>query len=124
MSWRSTKIGIVLETTSPFDTPREMETLVAWARKVLDEKHFTAPYHRHLRRDILVIHAFQDGMRRPTMTDAVAIRTRHCLGCFRVKPWHSGIRHEEIVTGTVGARKSPRKASIRAVLRVYRTPMP
>ncbi len=29
------EIGVVLETTSPFDTPREMEALVAWTRKTL-----------------------------------------------------------------------------------------
>src|SRR5829696_4034913 len=31
------EVGIVFETTSPLDTPREMEALVAWTRKALDE---------------------------------------------------------------------------------------
>ena len=45
MSWRSMRtgreIGVVFETTSPFDTPREMEALVAWTRKALDEEALT-----------------------------------------------------------------------------------
>ena len=32
------EIGVVFETTSPFDTPREMKALVAWTRKALDEE--------------------------------------------------------------------------------------
>lgn len=32
------EIGVVFETASPFDTPREMEALVAWTRKALDEE--------------------------------------------------------------------------------------
>jgi len=56
------EIGIVFETTSPLDTPREMEALVAWARKVLDEEAL----HPLLVVAILVvtllaIHPFQDG---------------------------------------------------------------
>lgn len=54
--------GVVLETTSPFDTPREMEALVAWARKALDEEAL----HPLLVIAVLVvtflaIHPFQDG---------------------------------------------------------------
>jgi Fic family protein len=56
------EIGVVLETTSPFDTPREMEALVAWTRKALDEEalhpllviaFFVVTF--------LAIHPFQDG---------------------------------------------------------------
>jgi Fic family protein len=56
------EIGIVFETTTPFDTPREMEALVAWTRKAIEEEvmHplliaavFIAT--------ILAIHPFQDG---------------------------------------------------------------
>jgi Fic family protein len=56
------EIGIVFETTSPFDTPREMESLVAWTRKALDEEAlhplvivavFVVTF--------LAIHPFQDG---------------------------------------------------------------
>jgi Fic family protein len=56
------EIGIVFETTSPFDTPREMEALVAWTRKTLDEEAL----HPLLVIAIfivtfLAIHPFQDG---------------------------------------------------------------
>ena len=56
------EIGIVFETASPFDTPREMEVLVKWSAKALDEKSmhplliiavFTVVF--------LAIHPFQDG---------------------------------------------------------------
>ena len=32
------EIGIVFETAMPFDTPREMEDLIAWTRKAIDEE--------------------------------------------------------------------------------------
>ncbi len=56
------KIGVVFETTSPFDTPREMEALVAWTRKTLDEEAL----HPLLVIAVfivafLAIHPFQDG---------------------------------------------------------------
>lgn len=56
------QIGIVFETTSPFDTPREMEALVAWTRKTLDEEAL----HPLLIVAVfivafLAIHPFQDG---------------------------------------------------------------
>ena len=56
------QIGVVFETTSPFDTPREMEALDAWTRKALDEEAlhpliviavFVVTF--------LAIHPFQDG---------------------------------------------------------------
>ena len=56
------EIGVVFETASPFDTPREMEALVAWARKTLDEDAL----HPLLVIAVfivtfLAIHPFQDG---------------------------------------------------------------
>ena len=56
------EIGVVFETTSPFDTPREMEALVAWTRKTLDEEAL----HPLLVIAVfivafLAIHPFQDG---------------------------------------------------------------
>jgi len=56
------EIGIIFETTSPFDTPREMEELVAWTRKDIDEE----AHHPLLTTAIfivtfLAIHPFQDG---------------------------------------------------------------
>ena len=56
------EIGIVFETTSPFDTPREMEELVRWTVKTIEEESmhpllivavFTVVF--------LAIHPFQDG---------------------------------------------------------------
>lgn len=54
--------GIVFETTSPFNTPREMEALVAWTRKALNEESL----HPLLIIAVfivtfLAIHPFQDG---------------------------------------------------------------
>lgn len=56
------EIGIVFETTTPFDTPREMEELIRWARKAIDE----ASMHPLLIVAVfnvvfLAIHPFQDG---------------------------------------------------------------
>ena len=56
------EIGVIFETTSPFDTPREMEALVAWTRKALDEEAL----HPLLIIAVfivtfLAIHPFQDG---------------------------------------------------------------
>ena len=56
------EIGIIFETASPFDTPREMEALVAWTRKAIDEEVL----HPLLIIAVfivtfLAIHPFQDG---------------------------------------------------------------
>lgn len=56
------EIGVLFETTSPFDTPREMEELVAWTRKALNEES----QHPLLVIAVFVvvflaIHPFQDG---------------------------------------------------------------
>ncbi len=56
------EIGVVFATTSPFNTPREMEALVAWMRKTLDEEAL----HPLLVIAVfivvfLAIHPFQDG---------------------------------------------------------------
>jgi Fic family protein len=72
------EIGIIFETTSPFDTPREMEQLVAWARKALDEEAF----HPLLIIAVFVvsflaIHPFQDGNGRLSrvLTTLLLLRT-------------------------------------------------
>lgn len=57
-----TQIGVVFETASPFDTPGEMQTLVAWTRKAIDEESL----HPLLIIAIfivrfLAIHPYQDG---------------------------------------------------------------
>lgn len=57
------EIGIVFATTaSPFDTPREMEALVAWTCKTLDERalHPLLVIAVFIAR-FLAIHPFQDG---------------------------------------------------------------
>ena len=56
------EVGIIFETTTPFDTPREMEELVAWTRKAIDEEAL----HPLLIVAVfivtfLAIHPFQDG---------------------------------------------------------------
>lgn len=56
------EVGVVFETTTPFDTPREMEGLVRWVRKAADESSM----HPLLITAIfivvfLAIHPFQDG---------------------------------------------------------------
>jgi len=56
------EIGIVFETTTPFDTPREMEALIAWTRKAIEEEAM----HPLLIAAVfivtfLAIHPFQDG---------------------------------------------------------------
>jgi Fic family protein len=56
------EIGIVFETATPFDTPREMEDLIAWTRKSTDEEAL----HPLLIVAVfivvfLAIHPFQDG---------------------------------------------------------------
>jgi Fic family protein len=56
------QIGVVFETTSPFDTPREMEELVTWTRKAFEDEAL----HPLLIIAIFVvrflaIHPYQDG---------------------------------------------------------------
>ncbi len=56
------EIGIVFETTAPFDTPHEMEELVKWTTKTIDE---TAMHPLLITAVFIVvflaIHPFQDG---------------------------------------------------------------
>ena len=56
------QLGVVFETATPFDTPREMEALVAWTRKAIEEESL----HPLLIIAVFVvqflaIHPFQDG---------------------------------------------------------------
>lgn len=56
------EIGVVFETATPFDTPREMKALVAWTRKAIEEEAL----HPLLIVAVFVvaflaIHPFQDG---------------------------------------------------------------
>ncbi len=56
------EIGVIFETTSPFDTPREMEDLVAWTRKALaEEAHHPLLVIAIFVVVFLAIHPFQDG---------------------------------------------------------------
>ncbi|MDN3720379.1 Fic family protein [Roseibium salinum] len=56
------QIGVVFETAPPFDTPREMESLVTWTRKAIEEESL----HPLLIISVFVVqflafHPFQDG---------------------------------------------------------------
>jgi Fic family protein len=56
------QLGVVFETATPFDTPREMEALVTWTRKAIEEESL----HPRLIIAVFVvqflaIHPFQDG---------------------------------------------------------------
>lgn len=56
------EVGIVFETATPFDTPREMEELVAWTRKALDEQaHHPLLIIGVFAVTFLAVHPFQDG---------------------------------------------------------------
>lgn len=56
------QIGVVFETASPFDTPREMEELVAWTKKAIEEEsHHPLLIISVFVVTFLAIHPFQDG---------------------------------------------------------------
>ena len=57
-----TSLGVVFETTTPFDTPKQMQDLLSWARETLVDKG----YHPLVVTGVfnvvfLAIHPFQDG---------------------------------------------------------------
>ncbi len=56
------EIGVIFETTTPFDTPREMEELVSWTRKAIDEEAMHPLLIIAVFNVVfLAIHPFQDG---------------------------------------------------------------
>ncbi len=56
------EIGVIFETTPPFDTPREMEEFVSWTRKTLDEEAMHPLLIIAVFNVVfLAIHPFQDG---------------------------------------------------------------
>ena len=56
------EIGVVFATTTPFDTPREMEELVQWASKALDESAMHPLLIIAVFKVVfLAVHPFQDG---------------------------------------------------------------
>lgn len=56
------EIGVVFATTSPFDTPREMEELLAWTNKAIEEEaHHPLVIVAIFTVVFLAIHPFQDG---------------------------------------------------------------
>ena len=56
------EIGVIFETTTPFDTPREMEELVRWMRKAMDEEAMHPLLIIAVFNVVfLAIHPFQDG---------------------------------------------------------------
>ena len=59
---KGNEIGVVFETTTPLDTPREMEALVTWTAKVIDEKSMHPLLIIAVFNIVfLAIHPFQDG---------------------------------------------------------------
>ncbi len=55
-------LGVVFETTTPFDTPAEMQELLRWTREVLEDKSFHPLIVIALFNVVfLAIHPFQDG---------------------------------------------------------------
>ena len=56
------ELGVVFETATPFDTPREMEALVQWAAKAFDESAMHPLLIIAVFKVVfLAIHPFQDG---------------------------------------------------------------
>ena len=56
------EIGVVFETATPFDTPREMEELVQWASKAFDESAMHPLLTIAVFKVVfLAVHPFQDG---------------------------------------------------------------
>jgi Fic family protein len=56
------EIGVIFGTATPFDTPREMEALVKWANKAIEEKRLhPLLIVAVLNVVFLAIHPFQDG---------------------------------------------------------------
>lgn len=56
------EIGVIFETATPFDTPREMEALVRWASKAIDESSMHPLLIIAVINVVfLAIHPFQDG---------------------------------------------------------------
>jgi len=73
-----TSLGVVFETTSPFDTPREMQDLIICTRETLSDKS----YHPLIMAGIfnvvfLAIHPFQDGNGRLSrvLTSLILLKT-------------------------------------------------
>jgi len=55
-------LGVVFETTTPFDTPREMQELLSWTRESLEDKGFHPLIVIAVFNVVfLAIHPFQDG---------------------------------------------------------------
>ena len=59
---KGNEISVVFETTTPLDTPREMEALITWTAKVIDEKSMHPLLIIAVFNIVfLAIHPFQDG---------------------------------------------------------------
>ena len=74
------EIGVVFETATPFDTPREMEELVKWAAKAVDEKSMHSLLIIAVFNVVfLAIHPFQDGNGRLSriLTTLMLLRARY-----------------------------------------------
>lgn len=79
------EIGIVFETTSPFDTPRKMEALVEWTRKNLDDRfHHPLIVIGVFIVNFLAIHPFQDGNGRLSraLTSLLLLKTGYAYAFY------------------------------------------
>ena len=57
-----TSLGVVFETSTPFDTPQEMQSLLTWTRETLEDKSYHPLIVIGLFNVVLLaIHPFQDG---------------------------------------------------------------
>jgi Fic family protein len=97
------EIGIVFETATPFDTPREMEDLIAWTRKAIDEEAL----HPILITAVfivvfLAIHPFQDGNGRLSRVLTTLLLMR---AGYAYVPYASLERVIEEITRRSGGRK-------------------
>lgn len=100
----------VFETVSPFDTPREMEALVAWTRKTLDEEAL----HPLLVAAVFVvtflaIRPFQDGNGRLSrvLTTPPAAARGLCLCALCVAGAGDRGQQGSLTTGRCGAPRRP-----------------
>ena len=79
------EIGVVFETASPFDTPREVEELIAWTRKAIaEEAHHPLLIIAVFVVVFLAIHPFQDGNGRLSrvLTTLLLLRARYAYVPF------------------------------------------
>jgi Fic family protein len=103
------EIGIVFQTTSPFDTPREMESLVAWFTKADRERSL----HPLLLIGsfivvFLAIHPFQDGNGRLSRVLTTLMLLRAAYATCPTAHWKASSRPQRKATTAPSAAPRPR----------------